>query len=124
MKNAWKIAGWYVFSLGIIHIVVGFIMFHEGFREIWAAGLINGVGDSITAHAAFWFQFIGLMFIYFGWQWKEMIKHNNEPLSKFAAWGMTVLTLLGLVFVPMSGFILMLPLSFIMLYPHYFAKGK
>ena len=122
MKNAWKITGWYVFTLGIIHIAVGFFMFYEGFRDIWVAGLVNGVGDNITAHAAFWFQFIGLLFIYFGWQWKELINRYKEPLSKFSAWGMTVLTLLGLVFVPVSGFILMLPLSFIMLYPHYIKK--
>ena len=124
MKNAWKITGWYVFALGIIHILVGFIMFYDGFRDIWAAGLINGVGDNMTANTAFWFQFLGLFFIYLGWHWKEQINHHKEPLSKFTAWGMTVLTLVGLIFVPVSGFIIMVPLSFIMLYPHYFAKEK
>jgi len=124
MKNAWKITGWYVFFLGIIHVVVGFFMFNEGFREIWAAGLINGVGDSIAAHAAFWFQFLGLLFLYLGWHWKEQINRYKEPLSKFTAWGMTVLVLLGLVFVPLSGFIIMIPLAVIMLYPHCFSKDK
>ena len=124
MKNAWKITGWYVFSLGIIHVLVGFFLFKEGLREIWNAGIFNGVGDSMAAHSAFWFQFLGFFFIYFGWHWKEQIKQHKQPLSKFTAWGMTVLTLAGFIFVPISGFILMMPLCFIMLYPHYFASGK
>jgi len=124
MKNAWRITGWYVFSLGVIHIIVGFLMFNEGWRNIWNAGLLNSLGDDISAHASFWFQFIGLMFLYLGWLWKLEINRSNEPLSKFAACGMTVMTLIGLIFVPASGFVLMVPLCIIMLYPHFFAPRK
>ena len=118
MKNAWRITGWYVFSLGIIHVLFGFIMLQDGLSEILNAGLFNGVGDNLDANVAFWFQFFGFFLIYLGWHWKEQIKRYKEPLSKFTAFGMTVLTIVGLVFVPVSGFILMTPLCFIMLYPH------
>ena len=124
MKNAWKITGWYVFILGIIHVLSGIFMLQEGLREILSIGLFSGAVVSMAASAAFWFEFFGLFFIYFGWQWKEQINRYNQPLSKFSAWGMTVLTLVGFIIVPVSGFILMIPLCIIMLYPHLFVKNK
>ena len=122
MKNAWKITGWYVFILGIIHVLSGLFLFQDGLREIFNAGLFNGVGKNLEANSAFWFQLLGLFFVYFGWHWKEQLKRYQQPLSKFTAWGMTVLTVVGFIFVPVSGFILMIPLCFIMLYPHYSRK--
>ncbi|MDR2243926.1 MAG: DUF6463 family protein [Burkholderiales bacterium] len=119
MKHAWKISGWYLFVVGIIHNVVGVLVLQEVLRDIWNAGLINSVSDQMDRNAAFWFLFTGFLFIYFGLQWQEHIRRYQEPLSKFSAWGLTAIVVSGLIIMPVSGFWIVLPLCFIMLYPHY-----
>ena len=118
MKNTWKCTGWYVFALGVIHTLFACFVFGEGLREIWNAGLFNGIGESHVANSAFWFLFCGLMLIYLGLHWIGQIRRDNRPLSAFTAWGMTGLTLVLFVCMPLSGALLMLPLCIIMLYPH------
>jgi len=122
MRNAWRISGWYLFAVGIIHNFVGILIVRNILRDILDAGIINSVGDQTDRNAAFWFLFAGFLFNFVGLLWQQQIRRHQEPLSKFAAWGLTAMTVIGALIMPVSGFWIILPLCFIMLYPHYFVK--
>ncbi|MDR2173755.1 MAG: DUF6463 family protein [Burkholderiales bacterium] len=122
MKNMWKISGWYLFVVGIIHNLVGVWVLSDVLRDLWNAGLVDSVRDQMDRNAAFWFLLTGFLFNYVGLSWQEHLRRYKEPLSKFNAWGLTVLVVLALIITPTSGFWIVLPLCFIMLYPHYFLK--
>jgi uncharacterized membrane protein len=124
MKNVWKISGWYLFAVGIIHTVVGIILFPGLLMDMAKVGILNSVGDDIERFAVFFFMFFGFLFLYMGLHWQELIRRHKEPLSKLAAWGMTVFVAAGTVMLPVSGFWIMMPLCLILLYPHYFGRKK
>ena len=120
IRNAWKISGWYMFALGIIHNLVGVMITKDALLDMLNAGLVNSVNiPDVDRNAAFWFIFLGFFLMYIGLVWQGQIKRYREPLSKFSAWGLTALTLVGAAIVPISGFWLIMPLCVIMLYPHY-----
>ena len=124
MKNAWKISGWYLFVVGVIHNAFGVVFFSDILRDLWNAGVINSVSDQFDRNCAFWFLFSGFLFIYLGLHWQEQIRRYQEPLSKFSAWGLTAIVVSGVIIMPVSGFWIVLPLCFIMLHPHYPAKSR
>lgn len=117
--KAWKISGWYLFAMGIVHVLFGIVQFRDELADILKAGIINSVSDQMDLNAAFWFIFTGFLLIYMGLQWQKQIDRNNEPLSLNTALGMTAITVAGVLIVPMSGFWLLLPLCIIMLHSAY-----
>ena len=119
MKKLWTFSGWYLLFVGMIHVAVGAILFSDVLADIWNAGLINSVSEEMDRNAAFWFMFVGFLFIYLGWHWQEQMRLNGRPPSKFTAAGMTVMIAAGLAIMPMSGFWLLLPLCAIMLHSAY-----
>jgi len=123
IKGAWKISGWYMFALGIIHNLVGVMMTKDALLSMLNDGLVNSVNMDADRNVAFWFLFLGFFFMYVGLVWQGQIKRYREPLSKFSAWGLTALTFVGVAIAPFTGFWLIMPLCFIMLYPHY-SKGR
>ena len=124
MRNFWKITGWYLFAVGIIHNVVGAFIMSEILLDILTTGLKGHIHTNTEYVAIYWMLFVGFFFIYIGLHWQEQIRRYKEPLSKFTAWGLTVITVVELIIEPISGFWLLVPLCFSMLYPHYFIKTK
>ena len=123
MSGAWKISGWYLFAIGVIHTLVGLFLFPDILRDIWSSGLIGSVRDQLDRNVAFFFFYFGFLLSYIGLQWQEQLRRYKEPRSRLTAWGITVITITGAIIMPISGFWLVMPLCFIMLYPHYFNKG-
>ena len=120
--RTWEISGWYLCAVGVIHSLVGVMMFKDELLDMVRAGIVNSIKDQMDLHAAFWFMLTGFLFIYIGWLWQKQIDRDKGPLSKFTASGMTLMTVAGVIIMPISGFWLLLPLCVIMLHSTYAFK--
>jgi len=122
MRNAWKISGYYLFVISLIHSAFGLFAMQDVLRELWNEGLIGSISGQMDRNAVFWFLSWGFLLGYIGVDWQQRIRRHKEPLSKFSAWGLAAIVVSGILIMPASGFWLGLPLCLIMLWPHYFSK--
>ncbi len=119
MKDLWKYSGWYLLIVGIIHNVVCWFFVKDIVIIMLHDGLLNTVASQIDRNAAFWCLFAGVFLMFIGLVWQQQINQFQKPLPKIAAWGLTLITIISLLIMPLSGFWIVLPLCIIMLYPHY-----
>ena len=121
MRKLWKYSGIFLSVIGLIHTVVVFTIpaLVQVWSEIFSEGLFNTIGTHMDRNCAFFSLMVGILLIYTGICWNQQIKQSGKPLTKSAAWGLLGIALGGLVFVPVSGFWLLILLGIIMLMPHY-----
>ena len=110
MKN-W-IGKWVMFvALG--HTAVGIVLFGSVYRELLANGLYNSI-SSEKAGLAVWFALFGVVLFIVG-MLLSALESNSASIPKSAGIALLLLTVLGVVLMPVSGFWLMFPATLVIL---------
>lgn len=111
MRMGYSMRRWvgrWIASVGVIHCLVGIMIFSQPLTEILMAGIWNSVDGHKGRPLAFWFLFAGLLTIVFGlaidWIEKEQ---NHFPLM--VGYGFLAVTALAIIAMPLSGGWLLLP---------------
>jgi hypothetical protein len=92
--------------IGILHTFLGSARFHGILDQMLKEGLFNTVRRQPDRFGAFWFLFAGLAVILFG-VLIDWIEKKRLAFPAFLKWGFLVITALGCLIVPKSGFWLM-----------------
>ena len=100
--------GRWIVSVGVVHCLVGVMIFSQPLTEILMAGIWNSVDGHKGRPLAFWFVFAGLLTIVFGLaiDWIEKDK-SHFPLT--VGCGFLAVTTLAIIAMPLSGGWLLLP---------------
>ncbi len=112
----WETQRWvgrWIMGVGVMHILIGFVLFAAPLREIVAAGLWNTLNPGTpTRYLAFWFLFGGVATIIVGYlaDWIERVAGRRLPRP--LGWGLLAITLTGVIVTPLSGFWLLFPAAF------------
>jgi hypothetical protein len=101
-----------LFLIGIVHTIVGIAFYKAILGSMVDEGLFGTISISgdYDRDAAFWFLFAGFMLMIIGAliNWFE---NHNQAVPKFVEWSMTIITIVGIVIMPASGFwLLILPI--------------
>ena len=96
------------------HTLVASIFFGTTYRELAADGLYNAVKSAKTGMAV-WFALFGLLLFILGMLVSALEKHAL-PVSLSIGVALLLLTVLGVVLMPASGFWLMFPAVFALFY--------
>jgi hypothetical protein len=100
--------GRWIILVGVVHCVVGAVMFFEPLSGIVRDGLWDAVDAYPGRPLAFWFEFVGLFTILFG-----TLVHDAERrgagFPAFLRYGFLILAVLGIVTMPIGGGWLMAP---------------
>lgn len=99
----------------VLHTVVGIIVYWQPLADIAQSGLFNSIDSHYDRGSAFWFLLFGvLLFMLAGLiRWLTRVKRLEIP--KFLGVYMLALCLVGVFFMPMSGFWLVIPQALIMM---------
>lgn len=119
MKN-W-IGKWVMF-VSIGHTAVASIFFGSAYRELAADGFYNSVKSAKTGFAV-WFALFGVILFVVG-MLISSIEKNGLQVSKSVGVILLLLTIVGVVLMPVSGFWLMLPAIFAIFYKNTSALPK
>lgn len=95
-------------AVGAIHCLVGVIIFSKPLREIVVDGLWNAVDGHQGRPLAFWFEFAGLVTIFFGVA-IDWIEKERGCFPAPIAYGFPLLVIVAIVAMPFSGGWLLLP---------------
>ena len=100
--------GRWIAAVGVIHCLVGLMVFSRPLTEIVTAGFWNSVDGHAGRPLAFWFEFAGLLTIVFGLavDWIEKERNRFPPAVSY---GFFTITALAIVAMPLSGGWLLLP---------------
>lgn len=95
--------------IGILHSIIGLIIFHDSLGGMFRDHLMNTVtlnGDPRRL-AAFWFLLTGGTLMIAGGLVGE-IECRKSRLPAFLTWSFAAITLIGILIMPLSGFWLLL----------------
>ncbi len=98
-----------ILVIGMLHTLVGVIVFHETLFSILREGLFNTIplNRQPERGAAFWFLFTGFSLLIIGglvvW-----IERNRMDTPAFLSWSFLSITAVGVFMMPVSGFWLLL----------------
>ena len=104
----WHWQGRVMVATGVLHTIVGIVVFWDGLGQSAKDGVIATAPKSAENNSVTWFLVAGLFLMLFG----GLIHHLNTALDRPApasiGWGLIGLSALGLVMMPGSGFWLLL----------------
>lgn len=110
-RQSGLLLGW----TGLLHIVVGVIIFWNPLKDIAAAGIFNAIGHDYEKTAAVWFLFSGFFILIgallMGW----VVKTKGLVLPKSVGWYLLAISVTGVILMPVSGFWLCIPQAYIIL---------
>lgn len=102
--------GRWMMGVGVLHSIIGLILFPAPLREIVGARLWNSVNVyTPMRYLAFWFLFAGVATILIGYlaDWIEGVA--GRPLPRAIGWTLLAIALVGVIVTPVSGFWLVFP---------------
>ncbi len=88
------------------------------FSEMLRNGLVNSIGENYSQGFAFWFLICGVILILLGQTLQYYIKKEQKPAPVFLGYSILLLTVIGCIIEPVSGFWLFLPQAIIIIYPN------
>ena len=100
--------GRWIILVGIIHVVFGAVVFFDPLSGIVRDGVWNAVNGYAGRSLALWFELFGMMAILFGGAIDQLEK-SHQVFSSYLRYGFSILTLLAIVTMPVSGGWLMVP---------------
>ena len=105
-------SGRLLMGTALVHMLLGIVLFWQPVRNIVMSGVINGITPHYDRGMVFWFLFFGVLLWILGQttQWMET-KYNDLPRS--LGWGLLGLAVVGILFIPISGFWLVLPQAYL-----------
>lgn len=111
----WKKSGALLIATGIIHNLIGLIIGWEVLKDMVAAGFINSINTEMDRNAIFWFLFSGFMMMMLGKLMQSYSREQNKPVPAYVGYYLLILTIIGCLMMPISGFWLVLPQALIIL---------
>ena len=100
--------GKWLFGVGVIHLTFGLVFMHETLALLWSERLWNTVNGQPPREAVFWFLCTGLMLLITG-VLIDQLEHERLVIPRFVTWSFAVLTVIGVVVMPISGIWLLIP---------------
>ncbi len=96
-------------GIGVAHSIGGFAWFWPILGVLVDEGLFNTivVNGNPEREAAFWFLFAGFALMFIG-SLVDRLERLDEGIPLFVGWGFAVLTVLGAMIMPASGFWLLI----------------
>lgn len=113
--NLSKNSGNLLIATGVIHNVIGFIMGKEVLTQIVDSGFINSVNSEMDRNAVFWFLFSGFMMMILGKLMQDYVSEYQKPLPVSLGYYLLIITVIGCVVMPVSGFWIVLPQAIIII---------
>lgn len=109
LRSQWK--GLWMLAVAALHTLYAAVVFPNQLQEIVRRGVFNSVQKDPAVGAVVWFVLFGVLFALLGWTILLIERHAAvapAPLRTLGV-GLLVLTVLGIVLMPASGFWLALP---------------
>ena len=103
---AWK--GKWFFAVGVIHSLFGLAFMKTTLAVLWSERLFNTVNGQPTREAVFWFLYTGFLLLIIGVLIDQTERHRLA-VPWFVVWAFVLLTVVGLIVMPISGIWLLLP---------------
>jgi hypothetical protein len=109
-----KHVGTMLLATGMLHTAVGLWVYRQPLLDILGAGQWMSVTGDNGREAAFWFLFFGLVVMMLG-QFVRWALPRAGTLPASLGWSLLALGVLGIAFMPDSGFWLVLPQGWLVL---------
>jgi len=106
--------GRWIILVGVVHCIVGAVIFIEPLTGIVRDGIWNAVDGHPGRPLAFWFEFVGFLTILFG-AMIDQFELRQQEFPAFLGYGFLLLTVLGIITMPIGGGWLMLPAAIALL---------
>lgn len=106
--NLSKNTGNLLIATGVLHNIIGFVMGWSVLTEIVKSGFINSINDEMDRNAIFWFLFAGFMMMSLGKLMQDCLE-SDWRLPKWLGTTLLILSLIGCIMMPVSGFWLVVP---------------
>jgi len=94
--------GKFIFIIGLIHTILGFLFFRSVLSTIIREGLVNTVNGQMDRELTFWFIAFGIFSMIFGW-FVDWVERQKIPFPRFLGWSLLLFTIILLVIMPISG---------------------
>lgn len=112
----WKFSGTFLTVTGIIHTIYALFIGKDAFAEMFSNGFINSIGENHNRSFAFWFLICGILLILWGQTLQLYIRKEQKPAPAFIGYAILLITIIGCILEPISGFWLFLPQAIIIIY--------
>ncbi|MEO0470757.1 MAG: DUF6463 family protein [Bacteroidota bacterium] len=99
MKNR---IGRIIIVIGVLHGLLGLVKFSGSFTAMIAEGVFN-TGAGSERGWAIWFTVAGPVFILLGLSLRSLEQHQIQ-IPNAIGWGLSILAVIGGIFIPVSGF--------------------
>lgn len=106
-KKIW-IGRWMIF-VAIAHTIVGFALLGHILMRMLERGVWNSVGSDMGANVATWFMLCGAVLALLGMAVSALERSSDFRSARALGIGTLMLTVLGVVLMPLSGFWLCFP---------------
>jgi len=103
---AW-IGKWF-FAVGVIHSLFGFVFMRGTLTVLWSEGLLNTVNGQPGRESTFWFLYTGFLLLIVG-VLVDQVEKRGHAFPSFVTWAFVVMTMIGVVVMPISGIWLLVP---------------
>lgn len=112
----WRYSGLYLLMLGLIHMIFGLVVCWDRMCAIVTDGLVSQIESSPERAEFFWFMVTGLVLLILGYliHWMVFTREIRPP--KALGWMLLGLTVIGALAIPLSGFVLFLPVGLVMVW--------
>ena len=115
IRALWKYSGILLIATAILHILIAILVGKDIFMEMFRAGVINSVGDNMTRSTAFWFIVLGFPCFFLGHSLHYYNKMTQKPAPLFLGYYLLFFGIIGVLFMPTSGFWLFIPQGLIII---------
>lgn len=112
--NFSKNSGNILITTGVIHNIFGVVMGWPVLVDIGRSGFVNSVTSEHDRNATFWFLFGGFMMIMLG-KLMQNCTDSGWLLPKWLGVSLLILSLIGCIMMPVSGFWLVIPQALLIL---------
>jgi hypothetical protein len=112
----WKYSGLFLVATGILHTIAAVLLFANVYGEIIKDGLFNAVKEDAMRGCGFWFFICGIFLILFGYVVHEYIKSVQKPAPLFVGYSILLISIVGCIIEPVSGFWLFIPQALIIIF--------
>jgi hypothetical protein len=113
--KAWKQSGNFLMATGVIHNTVGLIMGWDTLKGIASDGFINTINTEMDRNAIFWFLFTGFLLMITGGYYQDQIKQTSRALPARQGYYLLILSVIGCLMMPVSGFWIVVPQAMIII---------
>lgn len=107
LRKRW--IGRWLIGVAILHTIAGVIMGQDALVTLWRRGVINSVGTDALTGVFVWFLLFGALLLLLGMALDTLEKADRFDGARAQGIGLALLTLAGVLLMPVSGFWLAIP---------------